>query len=259
MTTSVTAPLEKQFGQMPGLNEMSSISSAGSSVITLQFDLNLSLDVAEQEVQAAINAVRQSAAQPAAGAADLCQGQSGRRAGDHLGGQLHQPASHYGRGTGRHPHRPEDFPAYGVGLVSIAGGQRPAVRIQANLQKLAALGLNIDDLRTTIANNNSNAPKGSFDGATQSYTINANDQLSERRGLQEDRRRLQERRAGLSARCRQRPAGRGERQAVQLGQQGPRHPDQCPAPARRQRHPGGGFHQGALAPDPGRPAGARWT
>ena len=92
----------------------------------------------------------------------------------------------------------------GVGLVSINGGQRPAVRVRANIQALAAYGLNIDDLRTTIANANSNAPKGSFDGASRSYTINANDQIQSAERLQEHRRRLQERRAGASVRCRQR-------------------------------------------------------
>ncbi len=176
MTTSVTAILERQFGQMPGLKEMSSVSSAGSSVVTLQFDLDLSLDVAEQEVQAAINA------------------------GGSLLPQLPVPPV-YAKVN------PADAPVItlaitssslpittveniadtriaqkisqlsGVGLVSISGAQRPAVRVQANLQQLASYGLNIDDLRTTINNNNSNAPKGSFDGASQSYTINANDQL----------------------------------------------------------------------------------
>ncbi|HWF65360.1 MAG TPA: multidrug efflux RND transporter permease subunit [Rhizomicrobium sp.] len=176
MTTSVTAILERQFGQMPGLKEMSSVSSAGSSIVTLQFDLNLSLDVAEQEVQAAINA------------------------GGSLLPQLPVPPV-YAKVN------PADAPVItlaissnslpittvenladtriaqkisqlaGVGLVSISGAQRPAVRVQANLQQLASYGLNIDDLRTTINNNNSNAPKGSFDGASQSYTINANDQL----------------------------------------------------------------------------------
>jgi multidrug efflux pump len=176
MTTSVTAILERQFGQMPGLKEMSSVSSAGSSIITLQFDLNLSLDVAEQEVQAAINA------------------------GGSLLPQLPVPPV-YAKVN------PADAPVItlavssttlpittvedladtriaqkisqlaGVGLVSISGAQRPAVRVQANLQQLASYGLNIDDLRTTINNNNSNAPKGSFDGTSQSYTINANDQL----------------------------------------------------------------------------------
>src|SRR6202042_2155887 len=177
MTSSVTAPLEVQFGQMPNLNQMSSISSGGASVITLQFGLTISLDVAEQEVQAAINA-----------------------AGNLLPADLPAPPI-YAKVN------PADAPVLtlavtsktlpltqvedvtdtrlaekisqlpGVGLVSINGGQRPAVRIQANLQALAAYGLNIDDLRTTIANANSNAPKGNFDGTTRAYTINDNDQI----------------------------------------------------------------------------------
>jgi len=180
MTTSVTAPLEKQFGQMPGLKEMSSISSAGSSVITLQFDLSLSLDIAEQEVQAAINASNSllpnnllpappvyAKVNPAdAPVITLAVSSTSlpittveELADTRIAQKISQLA--------------------GVGLVSISGGQKPAVRVQANLQKLAALGLNIDDLRTTIANNNSNAPKGSFDGSMQSYTINANDQLQD--------------------------------------------------------------------------------
>ncbi len=178
MTTSVTAPLEKQFGQMPGLNEMSSISSAGSSVITLQFDLSLNLDIAEQEVQAAINAANSflpntllpappiyakvnPADAPVITLAVSSTSLPITTVEDLANNRIAQKIS--------------QLP--GVGLVSIPGAQRPAVRVQANLQKLAALGLNIDDLRTTIANNNSNAPKGSFDGAMQSYTINANDQL----------------------------------------------------------------------------------
>jgi multidrug efflux pump len=177
MTSSVTAPLEKQFGQMPGLNQMSSVSSAGASVITLQFDLSLNLDIAEQEVQAAINAsgnlLPQSLPAPPvyakvnpADAPILTLAISSRSmpltaVEDIADTRIAQKISQLS----------------GVGLVSIAGGQRPAVRVRANLQALAAYGLNIDDLRTTIANANSNAPKGSFDGAAQSYTINANDQL----------------------------------------------------------------------------------
>ena len=177
MTSSVTAPLEKQFGQMPGLNEMSSVSSAGASVITLQFDLSLNLDIAEQEVQAAINAggnlLPQSLPAPpvyakvnpadapiltlAIGSSSMPLTQVEELADTRIAQKISQLA--------------------GVGLVSIAGGQKPAVRVQANLQALASYGLNIDDLRTTIANANSNAPKGSFDGAAQSYTIDANDQL----------------------------------------------------------------------------------
>src|SRR5579859_3657863 len=178
MTSAVTAPLERQFGQMPGLNQMSSISSGGASVLTLQFDLSLNLDIAEQEVQAAINAagnlLPQSLPAPPVYAkvnpADapiltLAITSKSMRLTD-----LEDLADT------RIAQKISQLP--GIGLVSINGGQRPAVRVIANLQALAAYGLNIDDLRTTIANANANAPKGSFDGATRSYTINANDQIS---------------------------------------------------------------------------------
>src|SRR6201996_1970134 len=177
MTTSVTAPLERQFGQMPGLKEMSSASSAGASVVTLQFDLSLSLDIAEQEVQAAINAAGNllpaslpappvyakvnPADAPVLTIALMSKSMPLTQVEDLADTRIAQKIS--------------QLP--GVGLVSINGGQRPAVRVRANLQALAAYGLNIDDLRTTISNANSNAPKGNFDGASRSYTINANDQL----------------------------------------------------------------------------------
>src|ERR1700738_4934091 len=179
MTSSVTAPLEVQFGQMPNLNQMSSVSSAGASVITLQFGLTISLDVAEQEVQAAINAAGNllpsdlpappiyakvnpadapiltlaitSKTLPLTEVQDL--------ADTRLGQKISQVA--------------------GGGLVSLSGGQRPAVRIQANPRALASYGLNLDDLRTTISNLNVNTPKGNFDGPTRAYTINANDQLTD--------------------------------------------------------------------------------
>ncbi|MGF6762724.1 multidrug efflux pump [Paraburkholderia sp. GAS33] len=179
MTSSVTAPLERQFGQMPSLNQMSSQSSAGSSIITLQFSLDLPLDIAEQEVQAAINAAGNllpsdlpappiyakvnpadapiitlaltSPTMPLTQVQDL--------ADTRLAQKISQVA--------------------GVGLVSLSGGQRPAVRIQANPRALAAYGLNLDDLRTTISNLNVNTPKGNFDGPTRAYTINANDQLTD--------------------------------------------------------------------------------
>src|SRR4029077_8307646 len=177
MTSSVTAPLEVQFGQMPGLNQMSSTSSAGASVITLQFSLALSLDVAEQEVQAAINA-----------------------AGNLLPSDLPAPPIYAKVNPADAPiltlaltsatiplPQVEDLADTrlaqkisqlpGVGLVSVSGGQRPAMRIQANPRALAAYGLNLDDLRTTIGNANVNTPKGNFDGPTRAYTINANDQL----------------------------------------------------------------------------------
>src|SRR5580692_5050968 len=177
MTSSVTAPLERQFGEMPGLKEMSSSSSAGASVITLQFDLSLSLDIAEQEVQAAINAssnlLPQSLPAPPvyakvnpADAPILTIAMTSKAM------KLTQVED---LADTRVAQKISQLP--GVGLVSIAGGQRPAVRVRANIQALAAYGLNIDDLRTTISNANSNAPKGSFDGASRAYTINANDQI----------------------------------------------------------------------------------
>ncbi len=180
MTTSVTAPLEKQFGQMPGLKEMSSISSAGSSVITLQFDLSLSLDVAEQEVQAAINAsssLLPNTLLPAPPIYAKVNPADAPVITLAVSSTTLPITTVEDLADTRIAQKISQLP--GVGLVSISGAQRPAVRVQANLQKLAALGLNIDDLRTTIANNNSNAPKGSFDGALQSYTINANDQLQD--------------------------------------------------------------------------------
>src|SRR5437762_6787531 len=177
MTSSITAPLEVQFGQMPNLNQMSSVSSAGASVITLQFGLSISLDVAEQEVQAAINAAgnllpSDLPAPPIyakvnpADAPILTMGLTSKtmpltQVEDFVDTRLAQKIS--------------QLP--GVGLVSISGGQRPAVRIRADIRKLAAYGLNIDDLRTTLANANVNTPKGNFDGGMRAYTINANDQI----------------------------------------------------------------------------------
>jgi multidrug efflux pump len=177
MTSSVTAPLEVQFGQMPNLNQMSSVSSAGASVITLQFGLSISLDVAEQEVQAAINAAgnllpSDLPAPPIyakvnpADAPILTLGLTSKtmpltQVEDFVDTRLAQKIS--------------QLP--GVGLVSISGGQRPAVRIRADIRKLAAYGLNIDDLRTTLGNANVNTPKGNFDGSMRAYTINANDQI----------------------------------------------------------------------------------
>src|SRR6201986_604779 len=175
MTSSVTAPLEVLFGQMPNLNQMSSVSSAGASVITLQFGLSFPRDVAEQEVQAAINAAGNllPADLPAppiyakvnpADAPILTLGLTSKtmpltQVEDFVDTRLAQKIS--------------QLP--GVGLVSISGGQRPAVRIRADIRKLAAYGLNIDDLRTTLGNANVNTPKGNFDGPMRSYTINAND------------------------------------------------------------------------------------
>jgi multidrug efflux pump len=177
MTSSVTAPLERQLGQMPGLNQMTSASSAGASIITLQFDLNLSLDVAEQEVQAAINAANNllpsdlpvppvyakinPADAPILTLAVTSKSMSLTELEDISETRLAQKISQLS----------------GVGLVSISGGHRPAIRIQFNPQALAAYGLNIDDVRTTVGNFNVNTPKGNFDGPAQATTINANDQI----------------------------------------------------------------------------------
>ena len=177
VTSTITAPLERQFGQMPGLEQMSSSSSNGVSVVTLQFALSLTLDVAEQEVQAAIN-----------GATNL------------LPSDLPNPPIY-------NKVNPADTPILtiavtsptlpmtkledladtrlaqklsqvpGVGLVSISGGQRPAVRIAANSKALAAKGLTLENVRTAVVGANVNQAKGSFDGPLQASTIDGNDQL----------------------------------------------------------------------------------
>jgi multidrug efflux pump len=182
MTSSVTAPLEVQLGQMPGLSQMNSASSAGASVITLQFDLTLSPDVAEQEVQAAINAASSllptdlpappiyskvnPADTPVITLALRSDSLTLTQVEDFADTRLAMKLS--------------QLP--GVGLVTISGGERPAIRIQADLRKLAAYGLNIDDLRTTLGNANVNTPKGNFDGPARSSTINDNDQLTTAEG-----------------------------------------------------------------------------
>ncbi|HEX4763455.1 MAG TPA: efflux RND transporter permease subunit, partial [Usitatibacter sp.] len=177
ITSSVTAPLERQFGQMPGLKQMSSTSSGGASVITLQFELAIDLDSAEQEVQAAINAGGNllpsdlpsppiySKVNPA-DAPILTLGITSKT----------MPMTQVQNLVDtRIAQKISQLP--GVGLVSIAGGQRPAVRIQANPRALAAYGLSLDDIRTAVANANTNQAKGSFDGPARAYTIDANDQL----------------------------------------------------------------------------------
>ena len=177
MTSSVTAPLERQFGQMPGLNQMSSTSSGGASVITLQFSLALSLDIAEQEVQAAINAGANllppdlpapplySKVNPA----DTPIMTLSITSKTLLLPQLQSLADT------RLAQKISQLP--GIGLVSLSGGQRPAVRIQANPTALAGYKLNIEDIRSAIGSANTNQAKGSFDGPTRAYTIDANDQL----------------------------------------------------------------------------------
>jgi multidrug efflux pump len=177
MTSSVTAPLERQFGQLPGLAQMSSTSSGGASTITLRFELEKPLSVAEQEVQAAMNAANsllpsdlpQPPVYNKVNPADtpvLTLAVTSRT--------VPLPQIHDLVDT-RVAQKLSQLP--GVGLVSIAGGQRPAVRIQANPQALASNGLNLQSIRAVIAAANVNQPKGSFDGPQRSFTLDANDQL----------------------------------------------------------------------------------
>jgi len=177
MASSVTAPLERQFGQMPGLNQMTSTSSSGSSLITLQFSLDLSLDVAEQEVQAAINAAltllpRDLPTPPVyskVNPADTPILSLGLTSAT-----LPLPTVEDLADT-RLAQKIAELP--GVGLVSISGGQRPAVRVQANPKALAAYGLTLEDLRIALAAANVNQAKGAFDGPSRASVIGANDQL----------------------------------------------------------------------------------
>src|SRR5437667_2464971 len=175
--SAITAPLERQFGQLPGLNQMTSISSGGSSIITLQFSLALNIDVAEQEVQAAINAAQTylpmglpsppiySKSNPA-DAPILTLALTSKtfplaQVEDFADTRLAQKIS--------------QLP--GVGLVSISGGQKPAVRIQANPTALSSYGINLEDLRTALQQASVNQAKGNFDGPQRDYENNANDQL----------------------------------------------------------------------------------
>ena len=177
MTSSVTAPLERQFGQMPSLAQMMSQSSAGASVITLRFGLEIGIDNAEQEVQAAINAAgnllpADLPAPPIYAKVNPADAPILTLAATSATLKLTEVESIVEERLA-----PKLSQLPGVGLVSISGGQRPAVRIHANPRALAAYGLNLDDIRTTVANLNVNTPKGSFDGPTQSFAINANDQI----------------------------------------------------------------------------------
>ncbi|MHB8529322.1 MAG: efflux RND transporter permease subunit [Caulobacteraceae bacterium] len=177
MATTVTAPLEVQFGQMTQLNRMSSISSGGSSIITLQFDLNLGLDVAEQEVQAAINAATSLLptdlpAPPIYAKVNPADAPVLTIALTSKTVPLPQVESLADQQLAQ---KISQLP--GVGLVSISGGQRPAVRIQANTRQLASYGLSMAQLSAAIASANANGAKGNFDGPTRSYSIDANDQL----------------------------------------------------------------------------------
>jgi multidrug efflux pump len=177
MSSAVTAPLERQFGQIPGLNQMTSMSSFGSSTITLQFTLDLSIDIAEQEVQAAIN-----------GASNLLPTDLPNPPVYNKINPADAPILTLALSSTSLPlSKVEDLADTtlaqkisqlpGVGLVSISGGQRPAVRIQVNPAALASDGLSLEDLRTALSQANVDQAKGNFDGAHQSFTIGDNDQL----------------------------------------------------------------------------------
>ena len=177
MTSAVTAPLERQFGQMPGLTQMSSTSSGGASVITLRFSLEVELDVAEQEVQAAINAGSNllpndlpappvynkvnPADTPVMTLAITSESLALPQLHDLVDTRMAQKLAQIS----------------GVGMVSIAGGQRPAVRIRVNPEALASYGLSLADVRTLVTSSNVNQPKGNFDGPTRVSMLDANDQL----------------------------------------------------------------------------------
>ena len=177
MATTVTAPLERQFGQLQGLSQMTSTSSGGTSVIVLQFNLTLNMDVAEEEVQSAINASQ-----------------------SYLPSNLPSPPIYSKTNPADAPVltlaitsdsiplaqvedlvdtrlAPKISQLSGVGLVSISGGHKPAVRIQANFTAMSSYGINMEDLRTALTQASVNAAKGNFDGPHQDYQIDANDQL----------------------------------------------------------------------------------
>ena len=255
MSSAVTAPLERQFGEMPGLNQMTSTSSQGGSVIVLQFNLTEDIDVAEQEVQAGINAAQSflptglpnppiyskvnPADQPVMTLALTSDTMPLQKVEDLADTNMAQKISQVS----------------GVGLVSIAGGQKPAVRIQANPAQLASYGISLEDLRTAVAAANVNTAKGNLNGTRQSYTIGANDQLLTSGRLQAHRHRLSQRRAGPHVRCGGHRRRLGEHHAGRVDEpHSGRHRERA-APARRQHHRGGRSHQGHPAAAAGQPAG----
>jgi len=177
VASAVTAPLERQFGQVPGLNQMTSTSSGGSSIITLQFSLDLNIDVAEQEVQAAINAAsnflpNDLPAPPIYSKSNPADAPVITLALTSISIPLTQVED---LADTRLAQKISQLP--GVGLVSISGGQKPAVRIQANPTALSSYGLSLEDVRTALQQTSVNQAKGNFDGPQQSYQIDANDQI----------------------------------------------------------------------------------
>jgi multidrug efflux pump len=177
VATTVTAPLERQFGQMPGLNQMTSSSSGGTSVIVLQFTLTLKLDVAEEEVQAAINASQSLL--PANLPAPPVYNKTNPADAPIITMAVTSNAMALNQVEDLVDTRlaPKIAQLSGVGLVSISGGQKPAVRIQVNPTALSSYGINLEDVRTALVDTSLNAAKGNFDGPRQNFQIDANDQL----------------------------------------------------------------------------------
>jgi multidrug efflux pump len=177
MATTVTAPLERQFGQLQGLSQMTSSSSGGTSVIVLQFNLSLAIDVAEEEVQAAINASQSLL--PSILPAPPTYSKTNPADAPVLTLAITSNAMPLSQVEDLVDTRlaPKISQLNGVGLVTISGGQKPAVRIQANPTAMSSYGINLEDLRTALTNASVNAAKGNFDGPRQDFQIDANDQL----------------------------------------------------------------------------------
>ena len=249
MTSSVTAPLERQFGQMPGLNQMTSASSAGASVITLQFGLDLSLDIAEQEVQAAINASGNLLAGRSAGAADLRQGQSRRCADPHACGHVEDLGAHRPRGFERDPARAED----------LATDRR---RPRQHQRRTAAGGAHSGQSAVArrlwpqhrrYPHHDRQSQRQYAEGQFRRPDAGLDDQRQrsahQRRSIPQPDRRLPQRRTGAAYRRRHDRQRPGEHQARRLGQYDAGDHPQRPAPARRQHHSGRRSHPEPAAAD----------
>ena len=248
MASSVTTPLERQFGQISGLSQMTSISAFGTTTITLQFTLDRNIDSAAQDVQAAINAASGvlpngmpnppifNKVNPADTPILTLQLTSKElplaKVNDLADTVLAQKLSE----------------VTGVGLVTIEGNQKPAVRVRINPGALASLGLGMEDVRSALMLNNVNLPKGSFDGRQQAYAIGANDQIFSAAELWQHHRQSGQRLA-RPPQGRWRGGGRrGKRPPGRMGQQQPRRDRGHPAPARRKHHPNRRPRQGVAPP-----------
>jgi hypothetical protein len=253
MATTVTAPLERQFGEMQGLSQMTSTSSGATSVIVLQFNLSLQMDIAEEEVQAAINAAQSYLPSnlPAppiynktnpADAPVLTLAVTSKT----------MPLSHVEDMVDTRL-VPKISQLSGVGLVGISGGQKPAVRIQANPAQLQSYGIDMEALRTALTQASVNAAKGNFDGPKKDYQIDANDQLVTS-GDYQDRRCLSEQCAGLAERRGKRNQRGREHEASGLDERNAGGDCEYPAPAGGEHHQRSQKHYQADAATEGNPS-----